>query len=225
MATDVKKEKVLQMTADFQEIVNQFFSIQCRYQSAIREVQTKLEILDDEFQSKHRRNPIHHMQSRLKSMQSIVEKLQRKNVPISISSATEHLTDIAGIRVVCSYIDDIYTIAKLLTRQDDVRVVKVRDYIKNPKPNGYRSLHIVIEIPVFLQEGKAWVPVEVQIRTIAMDFWASLEHQLRYKGLSAIPADISDQLQQTAADIASLDERMQAIHNRVDALPPDKNES
>lgn len=225
MASNPQSDKMVQMTEAFQEIVSNYFSIQCRYQSAIREVRTKLEILDDEFQSKHKRNPIHHMQSRMKSMPSIVEKLQRKSVPISITSAMENLTDIAGIRVVCSYIDDIYTIADLLTSQDDIRVIKRRDYIKSPKPNGYRSLHIVVEVPVFLQEGKTWVPVEVQIRTIAMDFWASLEHQLRYKGLSQIPPDISDQLQQTAQDIAQLDERMQLIHDRVEALPPEEAKS
>lgn len=222
MASDSRQDRLAQMTEQFQALVDQYFSIQCRYQSAIREVQTKLEILDDEFQSKHKRNPIHHMQSRLKSMQSIVEKLKRKGVPLTMKDATESLTDIAGIRVICSYIDDIYTIANLLTSQDDVRVVKMRDYIKQPKPNGYRSLHIVVEIPVFLQEGKIFVPVEVQIRTIAMDFWATLEHHLRYKGLSETPADISDELQQTALDICRLDERMLSIRNRVDVLDAEK---
>ncbi len=225
MASDPRKDRADQLTEQFQEIMEQYFSIQCRYQSAIREVQTKLEILDDEFQAKHSRNPIHHMQSRMKSLPSIVEKLRRKGIPLTIEAATQQLTDIAGIRVICSYIDDIYTIADLLVKQDDVRVVKWRDYIKQPKPNGYRSLHIVIEIPVFLQEGKIFVPVEVQIRTIAMDFWASLEHHLRYKGLSDIPADISDELQQTAEDICRLDERMLNIRNRVDALENTADES
>lgn len=211
-----------QMTAEFQQMVDDFFFMQCRYQAAIREVQTKLEILDAEFQMRHKRNPIHHMQSRMKSIQSIMEKLKRKQAPLNMRSAAENLTDIAGIRVICSYIDDIYTVARLLASQDDVKVLRVRDYIKEPKPNGYRSLHLVVEIPVFLAEGKTPVPVEVQIRTIAMDFWASLEHQLRYKGLSEVPADISDELMQCASDIAALDQRMQSIHNRVDALtPPD----
>lgn len=218
MASDPRTDRVAQLTEQFQEIVEHYFSIQCRYQSAIREVQTKLEILDDEFQSKHSRNPIHHMQSRMKSLPSITEKLRRKGIPLTIEAATQQLTDIAGIRVICSYIDDIYTIADLLIKQDDVRVVKWRDYIKQPKPNGYRSLHIVIEIPVFLQEGKIFVPVEVQIRTIAMDFWATLEHHLRYKGITDIPTDISDELQRTAEDICRLDERMLNIRNRVDAL-------
>ena len=217
MAVD-KQEIFRQMSEEFQRMVNEFFAIQCRYQAAIREVQTKLEILDDEFQARHQRNPIHHMQSRMKSIQSMMEKLHRKHMTVNMDSAVEHLTDIAGIRVICSYIEDIYTVADLLTGQDDVRVLKVRDYIKDPKPNGYRSLHIVIEIPVYLSEGRVSVPVEVQIRTIAMDFWASLEHQLRYKAEGEIPPDISEELLQTASDIAQLDQRMQSIHDRVDAL-------
>lgn len=203
---------------DFQRMVEDFFSVQCRYQAAIREVQTKLEILDDEFQMKHKRNPIHHMQSRMKSIQSIMEKLARRNVPRNISSAVENLTDIAGIRVICSYLQDVYTVAELLTQQDDIRLIRVRDYIKHPKENGYRSLHLVVEVPVFLSEGRIPVPVEVQIRTIAMDFWASLEHSLRYKSQSDIPESISQDLLQTASDIAALDQRMQNIHDQVQQL-------
>lgn len=206
------------LSDDFQRMVDEFFTVQCRYQAAIREVQTKLEILDDEFQMKHKRNPIHHMQSRMKSIQSMMEKLARRNAPRSITSAVENLTDIAGIRVICSYLQDVYTVAELLTCQDDIHLIKVRDYIKTPKPNGYRSLHLVIEIPVFLSEGRVLVPVEVQIRTIAMDFWASLEHSLRYKALGTVPEDISQELIQTASDIAVLDQRMQTIHDKVDAL-------
>jgi len=207
-----------QMSAEFQRMVDEFFTVQCRYQAAIKEVQTKLEILDDEFQMKHRRNPIHHMQSRMKTIQSMMEKLRRKQANVSISSAVDNLTDIAGIRVICSYIQDIYTVANLLTKQDDIRVVKVRDYIKQPKENGYRSLHLVVEVPVFLAEGRVLVPVEVQIRTIAMDFWASLEHSLRYKAQGQVTDDISAELLKTASDIAMLDERMQSIHDRVDAI-------
>lgn len=207
-----------QLSMEFQQMVDEFFTVQCRYQSAIREVQTKLEILDDEFQMKHKRNPIHHMQTRMKSIQSMMDKLRRRQERVSIASAVENLTDIAGIRVICSYIEDIYTVADLLTNQDDVRVVRVRDYIKQPKANGYRSLHLVIEIPVFLAEGRILVPVEVQIRTIAMDFWASLEHSLRYKAEGEVTEDISQELQQIAEDIASLDQKMQRIHDRVDAM-------
>ena len=203
---------------ELQSMIDEFCSVQCRYQAAIREIRTKLEILDEEFQLKHRRNPIHHMQSRMKSVPSMMEKLARRNASKSISSAVEHLTDIAGIRVICSYVEDVYRVAELLTRQDDIRVVRIRDYIKQPKANGYRSLHIVVEVPVFLSEGRVLVPVEVQLRTIAMDFWASLEHSLRYKATDHVPDDISLELCKTADDIARLDRRMQLIHDRVDAM-------
>ena len=204
--------------SEFQKMVDDFFAVQCRYQAAIRQVQTKLENLDDECQMKHRRNPIHHMQSRMKTIRSMMEKLERKHLQQSITSAVDNLTDIAGIRVICSYLQDVYTVSDLLTSQDDVHVVKVRDYIKSPKSNGYRSLHLVVEVPVYLSEGRLAVPVEVQIRTIAMDFWATLEHSLRYKARDQVPQSISDELQQTAADIAALDERMQGIHDKVELL-------
>ncbi len=148
----------------------------------------------------------------------MLEKLKRKNYEVSINSAVKNLQDIAGIRVICSYVQDVYTIANLLVSQDDVHLVRMADYIREPKPNGYRSLHLIVEIPVFLSEGRILVPVEVQIRTIAMDFWASLEHSLRYKAQEYIPQHISDELQRVATDIASLDQRMQAIHDQVDEL-------
>ena len=216
--SDERTETMMQLSAEFQQMVDEFYTVQCRYQAAIREVKTKLEILDDEFQMKHKRNPIHHMQTRMKSIQSIMEKLQRKHESVSIASAVTNLTDIAGVRVICSYIQDIYTVADLLTSQDDVKVLRVRDYIKDPKPNGYRSLHLVLEIPVFLSEGRILVPVEVQIRTIAMDFWASLEHSLRYKAEGQVTEEVSRELLQTASDIAALDQRMQRIHDKVDAM-------
>lgn len=207
-----------QMGAEFQRMVDEFFRIQCRYSAAMREVQTKLEILDDEFQMRHKRNPIHHMQCRMKTIQSMMEKLQRKHYAVSMESAVENLHDIAGIRVICSYVQDVYTVANLLTSQDDVKLLETRDYIRNPKGNGYRSLHLIIEIPVFLQEGRIGVPVEVQLRTIAMDFWASLEHSMRYKAQGEVPDDISAELQQVGTDIAVLDERMQSLHDRIESL-------
>ena len=219
--TETKTNRAL--SEDFKRMVDEFFTVQCRYQAAIREVQTKLEILDDEFQMKHRRNPIHHMHSRMKTIESMMEKLRRKGEEMSIESATQHLTDIAGIRVICSYVQDVYNVANLLTGQDDVHLVRVRDYIQTPKENGYRSLHLIVEVPVFLAEGRVMVPVEVQIRTIAMDFWASLEHSLRYKAVSSVPEAISAELKQTADDIAALDQRMQSIHDRVDALEAKKD--
>lgn len=215
--------RMQEMGAVLQRMMDEFFSIQYRYSAAMKEVQTKLEILDDEFQLKHRRNPIHHIESRLKSINSIMEKLSRKNYAVSMQSAFDNLKDIAGIRVICSYVQDVYTVAKLLTSQDDVTLIEIRDYIRSPKANGYRSLHLIIEIPIFLQDGRMLIPVEVQIRTIAMDFWASLEHDLRYKAAGSVPEDICQELHEVGQDIAVLDEKMQSIHDRIDALINSKN--
>ena len=164
---------------------------------------------------RHSRNPIHHMESRIKSPQSIAQKLRRKNLPLTPESAMKNLRDIAGIRVVCAYLNDIYTIAGLLTRQDDIHLVQERDYIRNPKPNGYRSLHLIVEVPVFFSEGKLMLPVEVQIRTIAMDFWASLEHQIRYKEVVDVPENLNEELYDAAERISALDGDMQRIHDRM----------
>ncbi len=206
---------VTELPSEFQELLDSFMLMQCRYQSALREVRTKLEILNDEFHMRNSRNPIHHMESRIKSPQSIAQKLQRKGLPLTPQAAMDHLHDIAGIRVVCAYLDDTYTIARLLTDQDDIRLLQTRDYIANPKPNGYRSLHLIVEVPVFLSEGKLPLPVEVQIRTIAMDFWASLEHQLRYKEAAHVPDSLNRQLFEAAERIAVLDGDMQHIHDQM----------
>lgn len=192
-----------------------FFEMQHLYQSATREISTKLEILDDEFKFIHKRNPIHNMQSRIKSIESIFEKLDRKGLEISIEAAKEHLTDIAGIRVVCYYIDDIYNIAEMLKSQDDIELIRETDYIKKPKPNGYRSLHLVVKVPVFFSDRKEIVPVEIQIRTMAMDFWASLEHQLRYKTMETVPPSVSKELQECAEKIAYTDLKMQDIYKTL----------
>ena len=213
-----ENNRMHEIGAVLQQMMDEFFSIQYRYSAAMKEVQTKLEILDDEFQLKHSRNPIHHIESRLKSIHSITEKLKRKQFSVSMHSAVENLKDIAGIRVICPYVQDVYTVANLLTSQDDVTLLERRDYILSPKPNGYRSLHLIIEIPIFLQDGRMMIPVEVQIRTIAMDFWASLEHDLRYKAAGHVPEDICQELHEVGQDIAVLDEKMQSIHDRIDAL-------
>lgn len=170
------------------------------YDSAIKEVRTKLEILDDEFHVKYDHNPIHHMEYRLKSPDSIAGKLKRKGLEFSSESIMENLTDIAGVRVICNYLDDIYHIARLLVKQDDITLIRTRDYIKNPKPNGYRSLHLVVRVPVFLAESTEYIPVEVQIRTIAMDFWASLEHQLKYKSTVQPSPELHEELHKCAED-------------------------
>ncbi len=200
---------------NFEETIAKYFEMQHLYQSATREISTKLEILDEEFQFRNKRNPIHHMQCRLKSVKSIFEKLKRKGLEMSVEAAKENLTDIAGIRVICSYIDDIYMIAKFLMAQDDIEVIRETDYIKNPKPNGYRSLHLVVKVPVFFSDKKELVPVEIQIRTIAMDLWASLEHQLRYKSIEAIPPSVVEELQECADIIAATDLKMQGIYQKI----------
>ena len=185
------------------------------YSAAVREVRTKVEILDEEFRTRYAHNPIHHIDSRLKSPQSMMKKLARKGLPQTLEAAEANLNDIAGIRIVCNYLDDIYRIADLLQRQRDVEFVHRRDYIENPKESGYRSLHLVIRIPVFLSSHTELVPVEVQIRTIAMDFWASLEHQLRYKSDQETTQKLRQRLQRCAEISARLDEEMQSIYREI----------
>ena len=197
------------------EDMKKFFALQQLYNSAIKEIKTKLEILDEEFQVKFDHNPIHHMEYRLKSPQSIVDKLERKNFEVSTSSIKQNLTDVAGVRVICNYIDDINHIADLLIQQDDITLIRRRDYIAQPKPNGYRSLHLIVTVPVFLAETTEKVPVEIQIRTIAMDFWASLEHELKYKAQDKISEEVRRRLKDSAESIASLDVEMQSIYKEI----------
>jgi len=185
------------------------------YDAAVREVRTKVEILDAEFRVRYARNPIHHIDTRLKSPASIAEKLRRKGLPQTLEAIEQNLTDIAGVRIVCNYLEDIYHIANLLTRQHDIELVRRRDYIQEPKESGYRSLHLVIRIPVFLSSHTELVPVEIQIRTIAMDFWASLEHQLRYKSDQETTQKLRMRLQKCAEASARLDQEMQSIYQEI----------
>ncbi len=192
------------------------FSIQQQlYQAAIKEIRTKLEILDEEFRVKYDHNPIHHIESRLKSVESIVKKLQRRGHEISVDSIVNNLSDVAGVRVICNYKDDVESIAKFLVNQDDITYIEQRDYISNPKENGYRSLHLILAIPIFLYESTELVRVEVQIRTIAMDFWASLEHKLKYKKESPVSNNLYHRLQRCAINLAALDEEMQDIYRVI----------
>lgn len=197
------------------EQMMKFLELEHLYESAIREVKTKLEILDSEFRTKYAYNPIHHIEDRLKSPESILEKIQRKGIPFNVDSIRDNINDFAGVRVICNYIDDIYTVADLLTSQDDVKLLKRKDYISSPKPNGYRSLHLVVETPVYLSDKKELVHVEVQIRTIAMDFWASLEHELKYKTDNEVSAELADQLKECAETIAATDLKMQHIYKTL----------
>lgn len=198
------------------EQVSNIMRLQQVYEAGIKEIKTKLEILDSEFKVKHDHNPIHHIESRLKKPDSIVKKAIDKDISLTERDIVNNIHDIAGIRVICNYVNDVYLVAKLLINQDDIEVIEVKDYIENPKPSGYRSLHLVLQIPIFLAEGPKPIHVEVQIRTIAMDFWASLEHKLKYKTDNQVPEDIREELQDCAQTIAYLDSRMQNIHNRLD---------
>ena len=195
----------------------QFQQVMMMYTCAIREVKTKLEVLNDELSVRNQRNPIEMIKSRVKKPMSIVEKLQRKGLPISLEAMVDNLDDVAGIRVICSFVDDIYDVADMLIRQDDIKVIAVKDYIKHPKENGYRSYHMIIEIPVFFSDRKKPMRVEVQIRTIAMDFWASLDHQLKYKKEVINAAEISEELRQCAEVIAQTDQKMYEIRQKIES--------
>lgn len=205
----------LQTDEDLQQ---QIMDINLLYSAAIREVSTKLDVLGDDFRMKHSYVPIHHMQSRLKSFESLMDKAERYGIedPIhNLDTVRAEVFDIAGIRVVCNYREDIYTMSELFLKQSDVDLIKIKDYCKNPKPSGYRSLHVVISIPVFLVNSKTTVPVEIQFRSIAMDTWASLEHELKYKNKGALTEDIQKQLTQCAKTLSDVDEQMERIRHQV----------
>lgn len=200
---------------DITDTLQEFMALQQLYDAGIKEVRTKLEILDDEFKIRHDHNPIHHMEYRLKSVNSILGKLEKRGLEVSLDSIVTNLTDIAGVRVICNYVSDVYKIADLLIKQSDIKLIAKKDYIKHPKENGYRSLHLVVEVPIFLAEKVQPTTVEIQIRTIAMDFWASLEHHLRYKADNEVPDGVRDELIECAKTISNLDYKMQGIHEEL----------
>lgn len=197
------------------ESLKDFAEFMMMYSCAIKEVRTKFEVLNDTFSVSYKRNPIEMIKSRVKSPESIIEKLKRKSYPLSMESILENLSDVAGVRVICSFIDDIYMISKMFTSQDDVTLVEVKDYIKNPKENGYRSYHMIVKIPVFFADKKRDMLVEVQLRTIAMDFWASLEHKMRYKKDIKNIEEIEKELKECADIISITDEKMQNISKKL----------
>lgn len=217
-----KQKQKLSMAQYVEALENgrKYMEMMNKYRCAIMEVETKLKVLNSEFSLQYDRNPFESIKSRLKSPQSIIEKLNKKVDITDMKSLEraieENLFDVAGIRVICAFQEDIYHLADLLTRQDDIQLVRVKDYIRNPKPNGYRSLHLILEIPVFLKNGKTPVKVEVQFRTIAMDFWASVDHKLRYKKNVANEAEILEKLRQCATVIAGLDDEMQKIRTMIE---------
>lgn len=187
------------------------------YECAIMEIETKFRVLNHELSLEYDNNPIESIKTRVKSYDSILKKIRRKNIPLNLQAIEENLKDIAGVRVICSFPDDIYKLAESFLKQDDITLIERKDYIKNPKPSGYRSLHLIVQVPIFLQNEKKMVNVEVQFRTIAMDFWASLDHKMRYKKeLSDEEVEIlQEELYDCAKQSAALDERMQRIRDRI----------
>lgn len=216
-----KKQEEWLDTIDPQVFINntsKFNDLMMMYRCTVREVRTKLEVLNDEFSVEYKRNPISFIKTRIKKPESILRKLNKLGYEFTAENIQAHLNDVAGIRVVCAFIDDIYTIAQLLASQDDITVLQIKDYIKNPKPNGYRSYHMIVEIPIFFSKGKTPMRAEIQIRTNGMDFWATLEHQLRYKkGIEEMEGyeEISNELTKTALELISMDNEMQQIKNKI----------
>lgn len=210
--------KGLQSNEDFYKMAFQFQEIMMIYESAIKQLETKLEILNKEYKVTGRRNPIETIKSRIKSPDSIAKKLEKKGLSVNFKTMTENLQDIAGVRVICPYISDIYNVKDILLKQPDIKLVEQKDYIENPKASGYRSLHLVVEIPVYLSQTEHRVKVEIQLRTIAMDFWASLEHELKYKNEQKIPDSVRRELFRVAETIAMTDREMEEIAIELQAL-------
>lgn len=220
MEQEIKKAvfNYIQLPKDSEKLFDQakqFEEILMMYQCAIQEVTTKLDVLNNEMSVRKNRNPIESVKYRIKKPKSIAEKLIRYGKPISVESVIENLNDVAGVRVICSFIDDIYTIADMLVKQDDITLLAIKDYIKNPKENGYRSYHMIVGIPVFFSDKKQIMKVEVQIRTMAMDFWASLEHHVKYKKNVENADEISAELKACADVIAETDLKMQSIGKKI----------
>jgi len=205
-------DSIIRLARGLRDEMQQFLN---EYRFGMREVETKLEILRDDFEHQHSHNPIEHLSSRLKSMDSLLDKIQRRGIEPSFEAIRREITDIAGVRVTCSFVSDAYRLFELLIGQDDVGVIAVKDYIAQPKGNGYKSLHAIITVPVFLPRGKVHVPVEVQFRTIAMDFWASLEHKIYYKYDKQVPQELLDELSAAAFTASDLDERMERLHRQI----------
>ncbi len=193
------------------ERLNDFSTMMAYYRCAIMEIETKFNVLNEEFSLQYDRNPINGMKSRLKSLASIKGKMEKKGLPFTVENIEENINDIAGIRVICSFPNDVYMLADALLKQDDITLVKKKDYIENPKPNGYRSLHLIVSVPIFLAKEKRPMKVEIQLRTIAMDFWASLEHQLRYKKDFEFTENMAKELLYCADLSAELDSKMESL--------------
>lgn len=198
-------------------VVQKYKRLMAYYRCAMMEVETKLNVLNEEFSLRYDRNPINGIKSRLKRLDSIQEKLNRKQLPFDLQTIETHIHDVAGVRVVCAFVEDVYLLAEALLKQDDVTLVEKKDYIANPKPNGYRSLHLIVTVPIFLEHEKRVMQVEIQLRTIAMDFWASLEHQLRYKKDFVFTEEMAQELRDCAQLSAQVDLRMDSLRERLAA--------
>ena len=204
-------DRLLPQSGDLLDLDKQYRQIMFFYESGVRQLTAKLEILKQEFQFCNDRNPIENVKSRIKSQESILRKMQKRGLPLTISSMMNHIYDIAGIRVICPFITDVYQVARLLVTQEDVELIRVKDYIREPKENGYRSLHMIVTVEVRFSDGKRKVPIEIQLRTIAMNFWASTEHQLRYKKDRDFSPEMHAQLKECAELMAKADEEMQKL--------------
>ena len=201
--------------------IDSWMEVTLIYNSALKEINTKLEILNDEFQHVHRYNPIEHIKSRIKSSESIVKKLKKKGLESTIENMVEHVNDIAGIRVICSFTSDIYRVAEMIASQNDIKVISTKDYIKNPKPSGYKSYHMLVTVPIFLSDRIVDAKVEIQLRTVAMDFWATLEHKIHYKLEGEAPEHIKEELKECSTIISELDERMLSLNDEIRSLLKD----
>jgi len=201
--------------AEFEKEQEAYERLMAYYRCAIMEIETKFNVLNAEFSLQHDRNPISDIRSRLKSPQSIFEKLSRKGLPLTAESISENLNDVAGIRVICSFPEDVYLLTEAFLRQDDIKLIKAKDYINHPKPNGYRSMHLIVEVPIFLAEEKRLMKAEIQLRTIAMDCWATLEHQMRYKKDFEITEETANELKLCADLSAELDNRMDKLNKTI----------
>jgi len=209
---DISKEDFFEM---IQQKSENFFKLMAYYRCAMMEIETKLNVLNEEFSLQYDRNPINSIKTRLKSVNSIREKLERKSLSMTAETVEQNIHDVAGLRVICSFPDDVYLLADALLGQDDITLIEKKDYIKNPKPNGYRSLHLIVEVPIFLAKEKRKMKVEIQLRTIAMDCWASLEHQLRYKKDLEFTEKMAQELYHCASLSAELDRRMDGLRRIV----------
>ncbi len=217
---DLLKQRILSVVDGdsaqwIKEKFDEFSRLMSYYRCAMMEIETKFNVLNEEYSLAHDRNPINSIKTRLKSFPSIKEKLKRKGVDDSVESIEKNLNDIAGVRVICSFPEDVYALADALLKQDDITLIEKKDYIKNPKPNGYRSLHMIVTIPIFLAHEKRMMKVEIQLRTIAMDFWASLEHQLHYKKSTTFTEEMAKELYNCAELSAELDNRMDNLRKKV----------